>query len=526
MKKTMLLLFLLLVISLVACNDDDSETKTDGDMDTLTEQDSQAENEEEGSSLPHELAVEYSRPDVGEALTNDEITAFTKKLMKFLDKVDYFRYVWRVSHGVDKSTGKPDWMTWWDGTEAVKSGDTVTFRHVPGGGGHNIFIPTSKLLTEAVAAYLMTGDDAAGLVLEQFSKGQAAACKCMEFGENDPYKYTMARNFVAQNHAFEIDGGRKKAVDFTGWYSSYSDWNTGRYENANNPYWGDIWFTNMRSKDDVCHIFRTAAFVRYAAEEAKDETIRNAAKEAYEYVSGFSKDIVDNGYLTRTKDKDGNPYFPKEDLASFVAWDFIFKKSVECTAKISAAFLAYGEPKDNNCGLGTYNSYEINATNANYYELAIFRNFHMSATALALVHGYNDMAQKLIEGLADRADIDQNPEKRHPQAEKQNSWEGDLAVFLLQSSSVGLPLTSREVRLIHQYYSKAVDNFSTWTYWDLWDSSIPDGTYDYRPSGGDSYVDISELAMAVEYCFSPFKNPAGKIPVDCEIVKDRTKWGD
>jgi hypothetical protein len=33
------------------------------------------------------------------------------------------------------------------------------------------------------------------------------------------------------------------------------------------------------------------------------------------------------------------------------------------------------------------------------------------------------------------------------------------------------------------------------------------------------------MAILLEYCYSPLVNPAGAPLVDCEIIRDVTKWG-
>ncbi|MBM4387584.1 MAG: hypothetical protein FJ088_07580, partial [Deltaproteobacteria bacterium] len=112
---------------------------------------------------------------------------------------------------------------------------------------------------------------------------------------------------------------------------------------------------------------------------------------------------------------------------------------------------------------------------------------------------------------------------------KDKRWFGEMAVFLLQSASAGVPLTSGEARLIHEYYGKAADAYKVWERWDLWDESVPDGIYNhgtgYRPSDEGHFVNIEDIAFLLEYCFSPFKNTDGVKFVDCDVVKDPGKWG-
>jgi hypothetical protein len=97
-------------------------------------------------------------------------------------------------------------------------------------------------------------------------------------------------------------------------------------------------------------------------------------------------------------------------------------------------------------------------------------------------------------------------------------WESDLAVYLLQSAAVGLPLTSEEVRIIHRHYAASLDAYETFERYDLWDPSVPDGVY--GPNGGykpaDAGVAVEEMGFFLAYCFSPFKNPGSAPLVSCD----------
>jgi len=91
---------------------------------------------------------------------------------------------------------------------------------------------------------------------------------------------------------------------------------------------------------------------------------------------------------------------------------------------------------------------------------------------------------------------------------------------------VGVPLTAEETHWIVDTYSAAVDSLTPWAYWDYWSSSVQDGSYEMRPPSGDARVDVEEMGWVLLYCFSPFVNPTGAPLVDCDIVKDPTRWGE
>ncbi len=482
---------------------------------------------------PRALPFVFTRPDEGEPLTPEEVADFTRRVTGLWKRSDYFRWLLRTSHGVDPSTGKPDFLNWWSDVVAVKSGDLVTFRQV--GGDHNMWIPSSKILAQAIGGYLLTGEWVMGKVVEQYCKGLTATMKGMVYDEHDPLPYLMSRNTMAMDHAFTLDeatwrdDGRKKAVEYSSQYYPYVEWNAQRFEYKNNPYWGNVWVTNMRSKDDVCHIVRTAAFLPYVVADAPDDFVREACAETLKFLRDFNKDIVDQGYYIRTKDPEGNAYIiPDQDLGSYV-WYVGIDERNECPARLASDLIAYGKRLTNDCGTGTGSIYDQLAVITHYYNYAIIRNFHMAALGNALVYRQDAEAIALLEGLAERADSYIHPSPDEPGVKHPN-WSSDVAEFLVQSASFGLPLTSLEARLVQTHWLKAIEAYEAFPRWDLWDPSVPDGEYPraggFRPSRAPDGVGIESIALFLEYCFSPFRNPAGVAPVDCDVVRDPKRWGE
>ena len=106
--------------------------------------------------LPRELPFAFVRPPVGEPIDQAEITEFTKTIAAAYKEIGFFRWLLRTSTGVDHTTGKDDFLAWYNDTIAVKSGDTVTFEQR--GGEHNMWIPGGVVLTSVLNGYLHTGD--------------------------------------------------------------------------------------------------------------------------------------------------------------------------------------------------------------------------------------------------------------------------------------------------------------------------------------------------------------------------------
>ena len=475
--------------------------------------------------LPNALPFPVTRPPVGTAPTAGEVTAFTKKLTGFWKRVDYFRWCTWHSHGLHRSydPNMPDYSLWWQDTVAVKEGDTVTFRHV--GGADNIMIRTPKVLTQAIAGFMTSGDPIMRELLIQYAKGIVALFQGMAWGgEDPPVESIAARAIFTHNHAYTTADGRKIAVDYDPVKTEKYDWNAHTVPNPDNPHFGSIWVRNMRSKDDVPHMYRVAPLLMRVAQDTQDEEVRAAAQKAVDYLEAFAKDILDHDYHIRTKEN-GEAYTPDEDLASFVTWEKLVPNA-ECNAKLTTALLGSHKTQGNDCGAGLSPDYETIATDVHYFNYAIIRYFHLAAITNALVRRQNDVAKALLGGLVERVDRDvANEGGRSENAE----WDADLAPYLVTAAASGLPLTAREAVLIQRQYASSVDFYEQWDHWDLWDASVADGEYEIQPTrdgeNGERFVRAEELTFLMEYCYSPWRNPDGIDPVDCDVILDPARWG-
>ena len=482
---------------------------------------------------PRELPIEFTRPKKGEPIPDEEVTQFTRDIMGLMKDIDWGRWVLRNSTGVDPSSGQEDFLAWYKDVLATKADGVVTFRQK--GGDHNMWIPGSKVLSQAMNGCTLTGDWATCKLAEQYCKGLTASVKGFIRGEDDPAPYLMARAIFPNDNTATLDDvtwqddGRTKVMEFHEAYKDEIGWNAQTFAWPDNPTWGDIWITNMRSKDDVCAITRTTLFLHYVVEDAPFEWVKEACAETLETMQGFNKDIVDSGYNIRTKNPEGSAYIIEDqDLGSYV-WYLTFGEDNECTHRLASDFIAYQEPLTDDCGSGYGTVYEMFAVDAHYYNYPIVWNYHMAALGHALLFGYHDVALALLEGITERQDEYLHPYTKEPGAE-QEKWGRDMAILLVQEAAVGLPLTADETRLVHTHWRAALEEFQTFPNWDLWDESVPDGDYPrsggYHPHNSAQAVDIEAYAMFLEYCNSPFKNPAGAKFVDCEVVADPAQWGE
>jgi len=551
MQKSLHIMFILPMLVVTACGSGDgsqpdlpdaSDVSSDpGVQDPGTVEDAGQDTAEQETAaadvlpttpggLPLSLPFKLTRPDPGEPLSDAEIAEFTARMTGLLKQIDFFTWVYETTHGTDASTGLPDYQIWWHDVVAVKEGDTVTFRNsAKDGGSHNNAEPTMLLLGQAIGGYLMTGDAAMGRIVEQFTRSITAVMKGFVHDENDPLQHLMSRNIITINHEFVLPSGKKKAVDYTEWYFSYEGWNADRFRYEDNPTWGDVWVTNKRSKDDIPYFYRVATWLPYLIEMTDDDGIGEAALEALDLLVLFARDVVDHGWRIRTKDAEGNAIFVEDqDLGSFVAYTELIPDA-ECDPRLATALLAYDEPLDQDCGSGQGSPYDTVAGAGNYFNYEIIHQFHMAAVALALTRGHTDVAKSLVEGLITRIERYRDPESDEPGLTS-DRWERDIARFLLMAATLGYPLTADEARHVQKVHLDTVEAYEDFPRWNLWDDSVPDGVYSFRDGGmypkhEPHLIRIEDIAHILEYCWSPFRNPAGIPFVDCDVVRDTAQWG-
>jgi hypothetical protein len=273
------------------------------------------------TGLPDGLPFEFTRPAQGEPPAASETVAFTRKITGFWRDVDYFRWCTWHSHGLH-ATYDPtmlDYSLWWQDTVAIKSGDTVTFEHR--GGADNLMIRTSKVLSNAIAGYLASGDPMMREIVLGYSKGVVALFDGLVYAEEDPVaRYVTARSIFTHNHSYTTGDGRHVVVDYDPVKVERYDWNAHTVPNPDNPTYGDIWVRNMRSKDDLPHMWRVPPLLMYLIRDTDDAEVRAAAERALEYLTGIGKEIVDQGYLIRTKEA-GEVFVPLEEGSDDVVAD-------------------------------------------------------------------------------------------------------------------------------------------------------------------------------------------------------------
>ncbi|MBI5526196.1 MAG: hypothetical protein HY897_07660 [Deltaproteobacteria bacterium] len=136
--------------------------------------------------------------------------------------------------------------------------------------------------------------------------------------------------------------------------------------------------------------------------------------------------------------------------------------------------------------------------------------------------GQNSVALDLVLGLADRLDRTMNYIEQNGKM-PDNVTEQNFVKLLAHSANAGVPLTSREVRWVHERILAAHTSYlepGKMAWYDIF-GSAPDGTYNYAPWGEG--IPFNDIGVPLGSCASVYRNPAGRPLLDCDRVLDNPR---
>lgn len=492
---------------------DASISETGAEASPDAELDAEADSAPDAASgpPPSVLPFTYERDDVGVALTQAELEAATDELIAILTDTRYFEVVDDRVHGWPETDpgGKYWYGTWWSGITVTKAGGKVTYLHSNDGADNN-GLRTAPLLEGACFAYLMWNQGAHAHLMRKMVRGYSSWAMAMVRYAGDPVPTMLTRaSYPASVQSLE--GGRDLFIDYSQNHPGIDNGACEYVHLPDNPTWGDIWVKNKRSKDDIGHMVRsigqiTACEPLIAGDDLSDLlTMR-------ELYASWSRTVEDAAWSIATWDKNAQYWIPplSETLAHYTTLG-----NVECPAVLSLRLLGRDNPGSLDCGSGISDTEKLTSSVINPSAKQILRTSHEAAVNMALFKGANGVALTLLQGLAERVETDLDAALSSNPPENANPK--DVAGMLLYAANAGVPLTSREVRFLHQRLHEAYLTYrnpaATNTY-HVYDPATPDGTYPYEPGGeGLEYVDLGALLGS---CASHYRNPAGRPVFDCD----------
>jgi hypothetical protein len=457
---------------------------------------------------PRTLSFDYQRPDVGTAVPAADLAAVTDHYLALLERTHWFDYVSSRIHGWPESdpAGHYWYATWWSGTGIHIQGGQRSFLHVDVGAENN-GLRTPQLMEGACYAWRLYHNDADQHLVRRLMRGLSSWRLAMQRAPVDPEIGLLARAaYPATIHDDERDilldyGPNRPGVDGGASYFVHV---------PGNPAWGDLWVQAQRSKDDMGHIMRGVAALdacdgAFTEAGAQDDLVQ--VRLLYQQ---WARRVENDGFKIATYDRNLNVVIPTGQLANyFVA------AGIECHAQIAIRLMWRFDPLGARCATPTGVSGDP-TTGISNSSMQIVRTHHEAAAALALLSGRVDLARTLLEGLAARLEmiLDLYDSGTVPD----NAQPSDIVQLMVESANLGVPLTSREVRWLHQQIETAYAGYDTsGPEWHVFDPGAPDGDFVFEPNGPG--IDVKDLALLLGTCVAPYRNPNGRPVLDCDRVR-------
>lgn len=460
---------------------------------------------------PSALPFAFTRPDQGTPESPAELAAATDELLALLAGTRYFDVVDERVHGWPESAGGYWYGTFWSGISIEKKNGQVAFRHGAAGADNN-GLRTAPFLEGACFAHLLSGKPVTAGLVRKMARGYTSWSLAMRRGLADSAP-TMLTRAAYPASVTSTDGGRTFLVDYTLDRPGVDNPATDYVHLPGNPTFGDVWIKNKRSKDDMGHVFRSLAHADACTPRLDPAAQADLAETKATYAS-WSLAVEAAGWSIPTLDKNAAVFTPPltETLAHYILLD-----GVECPGALMMRLRGHGAPGDLACGSGLSASEKISASQMRNNVRQILRSHHEAAAVTALVTKNDAVALELLRGLVERLDGDV-PLASQP-TPPANVEPNDIVSLVLEAAATGVPLTSAEVRWVHQRLHAAYLAYlapAMAATYRVFDPATPDGTYAYEPGGaGMAFADLGVMLGA---CASPWRNPAGRPLLDCAKV--------
>jgi hypothetical protein len=469
----------------------------------------------------------FTRPDKGDPVDSAEITRITDLYLDILKKARYFNVLDERVHGWPRSDEQERYWygTWWSGIKILKDEGKISYLHSKDGADNN-GMRSGPILVGACYAQKLWGQPLHLDLTRRMVRGFSSWAMAFRSPTFPDWETTQVLSRAAYPESItSTDGGREFLIDYSqnrpGEYNDACDY----VHVADNPYWGDIWAKNKRSKDDIGHMLIALSMLSAClpdAETANPEAIglRQDIAEAMEIYRTWAAQVDTDKWKIATVDKDGVIYYPDEDLAYL----WLELENFECEAAVALRLFHGGDPTDIGCGNGILLPMdEVEVLKNDLHQIE--RSFHEAAVALAQMEGRPDVTREMMDGLAWR--VDTNLDRLESATPPKDPNYSDLGELVLMAGNTGLPLTWREVRFLHTRIEEAhaalvgtQDDATMKTRFNVFSPDLPDGEYPFDP--GDTGLAWRYLGAVLGVCASPYWNPASKQVLDCDKIRAAT----
>lgn len=456
----------------------------------------------------------FTRPEAGEPVPPAELAEVTALYLDLLARTRYFDATAERVHGWPRSDpeGRYWYGTWWSGVTVTKAGGMLTFLHGDQGADNN-GMRSGPILAAACFAQALWGDRE-DLVRELLRGWNSWAMAWERPGYDTEGLLSRA---AYPESVTDLDHGIPILIDYSlnrpGVDLDEPSPPSLYVHNPENPYWGDLWVKNKRSKDDIGHMLHALAMLPACSPPASQGLAEDEAL-AEDLYRAWCRKVEDDGWRIATFDPDWNEVLPPEDLA-------VYDNTVadlECKSRLAIRLFGRDDPGTLDCGNGISLLDEQWGLKNDYHQ--INRSHHEAAAAIAFLRGQPMVGDRMLEGLAWRLDTIFDARETDPDGYK-GPHDQDLVELVLDSAAAGLPLTWREVRFVHDRIREAHASYVSeerLPAYDLTGSGTPDGDYPFEPGGAGIFW--RDLGTSLGTCASTWRNPASRPLLDCDLVRN------
>ncbi|MBI4818367.1 MAG: hypothetical protein HY791_19030 [Deltaproteobacteria bacterium] len=448
---------------------------------------------------------DFVRADTGDPISAAELADATDLYVDLLERTKFLRTASKFAHGYPDRPDRPGFATWWSGVRVHREGHKLTFLHSNDGADNN-GLRTAPFLETACYAFKLFHDPQDEAFIRRMVRGFGSWISAMERTSAPNAPVLMTRAFYPENLTYE-DHGLEITIDYSLNRPGLDNGATEYVHIPDNPSWGDIYVKNKRSKDDIGHMLLALAEL----ETCKSELSAEAQAEIDEVMSlyeAWSRQVEDDGFKIKTYDKNLDLWIPTESLAIFVQ-----TLDAECDAMLTLKLVGRGSSGGKRCGNGITDSdalfSELNDNNRH-----IFWSFHQASALWSVRRGELDQARALVEGMGTRMD---DIFSKIENGDLPNFYNApDFAAFIMRAGFLGVPLTSREIRFVHEQVRQADEGYFSETNLAAlaaFDPEAPDGEKSFGLAGPG--LDFRTLGLGLGVCATREVNPNTRTLFDC-----------
>lgn len=473
------------------------------------------------SGYPASVPFALARTPLGDPIGAAERTALTDDYLELLEAARWFEVLEERVHGIpeDDAAGRMSYGTWWSGVRVVRAGSTVRYVHSADGADNN-GLRTAPLLEAACFAQALSPSPRREALVRRLVRGFHQWILASDSTSHPEIRGVMTRAMYPAPTTTTIRGLTLE-IDTSLSRPGVDNGATAYVHVPDHPIWGDVYFKNKRSKDDVGDMLRALAELA-SCRDALSTDAQAEIDATWDAYFAWAHSIVADGYRIASVEPSFEIVRPSESLAIY----FVSGMGIECTGAM-ALFLA-GEGRLDGFSCGTdppprsgIGPLDWTAEDTGMNGSAqILRSHHEAALAQALLANDAALAEELAGGLGMRIDraigafVAGTPPDRYPA--------GDFARLVLHAAALGVPLRGDEVRWLggelrasrDAHVARAASDPGDY---DSFAASLADGEYAFEPGGGP--IAFPDLGLPLATCGARWRATTGESLLDCAAVE-------